>query len=219
MLEAMKFVNAYIVREKAGGTEKEIRVLFNPTKYSLERSSTMSEVKPLRDQTPLPQHVHGDARRLTLDLFFDTYGQSGPDGKPLSVAGMTGEVYELLDRNPEKARPWVCTFVWGEFNFRCMVERVGGSYTLFLPDGTPVRATLSVSFREYLGQDVEARTFPAARMDHARTHTVVARDTLPAVSAAYYGDPALWRQVAQANGIDNPLRLVPGGRLTVPPLA
>jgi nucleoid-associated protein YgaU len=53
--------------------------------------------------------------------------------------------------------------------------------------------------------------------------TVKAGDRLPVIAAQVYGDPRLWRQIADANGIANPLRfpsqqdlgrllLVPGER-------
>lgn len=45
-----------------------------------------------------------------------------------------------------------------------------------------------------------------------RTHRVVAGDTLISISIRYYGTPARWRQIGDANGISNP-RLLPVGKL------
>jgi nucleoid-associated protein YgaU len=36
--------------------------------------------------------------------------------------------------------------------------------------------------------------------------TVRAGDKLPGIAAQVYGDPRLWRPIADANAIDNPLR-------------
>lgn len=36
--------------------------------------------------------------------------------------------------------------------------------------------------------------------------TVGAGDRLPLIAAEVYGDPRLWRPIAEANGIDDPLR-------------
>ena len=36
--------------------------------------------------------------------------------------------------------------------------------------------------------------------------TVKAGDKLPLIAAQVYGDPRLWRPIAEANGIANPLR-------------
>ncbi|MBK7954308.1 MAG: LysM peptidoglycan-binding domain-containing protein [Candidatus Accumulibacter sp.] len=50
--------------------------------------------------------------------------------------------------------------------------------------------------------------------------TVKSGDTLPMIAAQVYGDPRLWRPIADANGIANPLRF-PGqqdfGRLLLVP--
>jgi hypothetical protein len=45
---------------------------------------------------------------------------------------------------------------------------------------------------------------------------VVQGDTLPGVAYQEYGDAALWRAVADVNGIDDPARLRPGRRLLLP---
>lgn len=191
--------------------EKEpIHVLFNPSHYSLDRGAQVATVATLGMNKPIPQHAHGDARTLTMDLFFDTYELGIP------VTDLTDQIYRLLDVTV-RGRPRFCTFTWGGFRFPCLVERVGGRFTLFRPDGTPVRATLSVTFREFHPEDEQARENPAATGDYARTYTVRSGDSLSGISAKWYDDPADWRTLAVANGIDDPLRVPPGVPLTIPP--
>jgi nucleoid-associated protein YgaU len=43
-------------------------------------------------------------------------------------------------------------------------------------------------------------------------------DTLSGVAGQFYFDATNWRPIALANGIDDPRRLNPGARLTVPAL-
>ena len=38
------------------------------------------------------------------------------------------------------------------------------------------------------------------------------------IAARYYGDSTRWRALAQANGIEDPLSLRPGARLSIPRL-
>jgi nucleoid-associated protein YgaU len=47
---------------------------------------------------------------------------------------------------------------------------------------------------------------------------MVSGDTLQSVAFKAYGDPALWREIARANDIDDPMRVRPGQRLLVPSL-
>jgi nucleoid-associated protein YgaU len=46
---------------------------------------------------------------------------------------------------------------------------------------------------------------------------MVAGDTLAAVAFREYGDATLWRAIADANLIDDPLRVRPGTELLIPP--
>lgn len=195
--------------------QKPIEVLFNPTQYALDRSARVAQMATLGMNKPIPQHVNGDARVLSMELFFDTYETEGPDGAPLPVTDVTDRIYRLLDVTV-RGRPRFCTFAWGTFRFPCLLESVGGRFTLFTPRGTPVRATLSVVFREYHPEDDQARENPTATGSYVRTYTVRSGDTLPGIAAQQRRDPAEWRTIAEANGIDDPLRLPPGLFLTIP---
>jgi nucleoid-associated protein YgaU len=43
-------------------------------------------------------------------------------------------------------------------------------------------------------------------------------DSLPSIAFAAYGDPTQWRAIAEANEIDDPLRLPRGRALAIPRL-
>uniref|UniRef100_UPI0036F1D924 LysM peptidoglycan-binding domain-containing protein n=1 Tax=Fodinicola feengrottensis TaxID=435914 RepID=UPI0036F1D924 len=49
-------------------------------------------------------------------------------------------------------------------------------------------------------------------------HTTTIGDTLASVAYSAYGNPELWRDLAEANNIDNPMALRPGTRLLIPAL-
>jgi hypothetical protein len=50
----------------------EVEVLFNPAEYSVEYSASYQETAPPGLNNPIIQFVNGNARVLTMDLFFDT---------------------------------------------------------------------------------------------------------------------------------------------------
>ena len=89
---------------------------------------------------------------------------------------------------------------------------------LFSPDGVPLRARLSVSLKEYRPVEIQIREQEKHSPDVEKTWVVRRGDTLSGISAAVYRDPALWREIARANGIQDPRRLRPGVVLTVPRL-
>jgi nucleoid-associated protein YgaU len=49
-------------------------------------------------------------------------------------------------------------------------------------------------------------------------HVVHDGDSLPSIAYTVYGDPTHWRVIAEANGIDDPLRLRSGRALSLPSL-
>jgi LysM repeat protein len=201
--------------EKAFITPKDkprIPVLFNPTHYSLEKSNQFAEIGIPGLSAPILQYVRGNTRTLSMELFLDTYEQQ------TDVRTYTSQIYSLLEIEPTTHVPPVCIFTWGQFNFECVLDRVSGRFTLFLANGTPVRATLTVTFKEFVDVTVEVRNHPTESADHTKTHTVQRGDTLSGIAAAEFDDPALWRSIAQVNGIDNPRLLQPGRVLVIPPL-
>lgn len=193
--------------------EEPIPVLFNPTQYGLDKSNQIAEIGIPGLGSPILQYVRGNSRTLTMELFFDTYEQQS------DVREYTDKVYGLLGIQSETHVPPICTFTWGDFNFRCVLDRVGGRFTLFLADGTPVRATLNVTFKEFIDVEIEVRRTPTESADHTKTRVVKRGDRLSSIAAVEYGDPSRWRPIAEANRIDNPRTLEPGQVLVIPPLA
>jgi LysM repeat protein len=190
--------------------EAEIPVLFNPTQYGLDSGNQYAEIGIPGLGAPLLQYVRGNSRTMSIELFCDTY-EAGSD-----VRKFTNAIYDLLSIRSETHVPPICTFRWGSFQFRGIVERVSGRFTLFLADGTPVRATLTLGMKEFVDVSVEVRRTPTNSPDRTKAYTVQRGDTLYGIAAANYGDPAQWRPIANANAIDDPLALAPGSVLTIP---
>ena len=89
-------------------------------------------------------------------------------------------------------------------------------FVLFLGNGTPVRAKLSVGFKEYIPPTKQEQEHPGNRSFPAQTYTVKAGDTLSGIAGGLWDNPTLWRLLADENTIVNPRLLEPGRVLTVP---
>jgi len=103
--------------------------------------------------------------------------------------------------------------------FRCVLENIKQKFTLFSPDGIPLRATLTVTFREYKTLQNQLDELRLSSPDRTHVHVLQQGETLAAVSTRYYERPADWRAIADKNAIDDPRRLSPGVFLNVPPLS
>ena len=203
----MELEKAAIKRYIPKGGET-IKVLFNPTEYRLAQSNQFAEVAVPGLAAPLLQYGRGNARTLSMQLFFDTY-EDGVD-----VRKHTKQLIDLLEINKDIHAPPVCQFTWGGLTFICVLERADQRFTLFLPNGTPVRATVDVTFKEFWDTKKQGGRLQSA--DFSKHHVVQRGDTLSGIAGEKYDDPAMWRVIAEENDIDNPLDLEPGTVLVIP---
>jgi nucleoid-associated protein YgaU len=188
------------------------KVLFNPNTYSVGKANHIAEAAVPGLNAPILQFVNGNARTLDMDLFFDSY-EEGTD-----VSKETDKIYKLLMIDPDTHAPPICQIAWGSFTLAAVLDHVSGKFTLFLADGTPVRATLSVSFKEYIDVDKLVRVEPTHSADHRKTRVVRSADRIDIIAKEEYGDPGKWRPIAEANNMDDPEDLVPGHVLIIPAL-
>ena len=113
--------------------------------------------------------------------------------------------------------PWV-KFKWGVLTgFVGYIKSVSAKYTLFSPDGKPLRAVCTVALEELPNEP--GKQNPTSGGLHPRNaHTVTEGDSLAAIAYREYGSPVHWRALAEVNGIDDPLRLRPGQVVLIPAL-
>jgi nucleoid-associated protein YgaU len=190
-----------------------VSVQFNPTEYSLDRGVSYAEQSLLGLQTPITQFVNGTADSLSMELFFDTYEKNA------DVRNETKKVTNLLNVDGNLHAPPVVKVEWGKFvEFTGVLESANTRFTLFLGNGTPVRARMDVTFKQYGRPTLESITNPRNSADRTKRRVVIEGETLSLIAAQEYGDPAQWRTIAATNDIDNPRTLAPGRTLTLPPL-
>lgn len=192
---------------------------FNPREYTIAKSATWS--RPLvraAETASIPEFVGTNPRILQIELFFDGWesasGEVSSDVETL--LSWTNPTRESIDAN--RPSPPVVFFQWGsKVLFDAYVKSATARYTMFGTDGTVLRATVDITFEEI--PVVQQRQNPTSGGAPGKsTHIVGAGDSLHSIAARVYGDPALWRGLAEMNNIDDPLRLAPGTHLRIPPM-
>ncbi|MFL5927443.1 MAG: peptidase M23 [Gaiellaceae bacterium] len=204
------------IRPTSGGDA--LQCAFNPTEYSISKTAewrgTPSSGAPT---APTPEFVGTRPRNLRMKLLFDAWA-SGEDT-------VTTAVDQLLEWcNPTSSSisqgrpsPPVLAFTWGQSAFfDAYLQSVDAQYTMFKPDGTPLRASVSVALvevpNEPAGQNPTSGSLAAQR-----TARLVQGDSLHSIAYREYGSAELWRGLAAENGIDDPLRVGPGMSIRIPP--
>lgn len=220
------FAKAYLKIE--GGAKLDC--WFNPTQYSISKTSTWSTRTTPGQPLPVPQYTGGEPRTLSVELLFDD--SEAPSG---DVRGVTERLFGLLELDPSlssaanknSGRPPMVEFGWGAATtFTAMVTALNVQYTLFRSNGTPVRATAKLDLLQ--AQEIpgggsaarwKARQNPTTTgLAGIRSWRVRDGDSLHSIAFAEYGDPTRWRVIAEANDIDDPVRLRRGATLVVPRL-
>jgi len=220
-----------------------IEALFNPSEISRSRSVSWDQRARAAQGSgwsavDMEQvFLAVEAETLSIELFFDTsesrqqasaWTRAASFVQPpnpfqtsdaTDVTELTKRVALLAEVDRELHRPPICRLSWGSFTeiFTGVLTQLNQRITRFLPDGTPVRATVSTTFVEAVTRAaVRARELHSA--DVVKTRVVRRNDTLHRLAAEEYLDPRLWRHIATANGLVNPRDLRPGTVLIIPKL-
>lgn len=206
-----------------GQSGKVISVLFNPNGYSFDRSNVYKSTAVPGLASPLIHFVNGEADQLSMELFLDDYTDPGgptsrePAGQR-SVVQRLRELNNLLNIDRDLHAPPPVRFNWGPLEFVAVMEKLGHKVTMFHPDGTPARATLSVGFKEYRSLRQQLERPRRESSDKSKRRAIIGRDSLWALAAREYGDVGAWPLICAANDLDDPRDIAPGDWLVLPPM-
>ena len=203
------------------GDSTPIDCWFNPTEYTISKTNKWEFKTAPGTALPPAQFAGGMPRNMQVELLFDA-----SDTKK-DVKEATDKLLKMMEIDGG-GRPPMITFVWGQTNsFKAVAESLMLRYTLFRPNGSPIRAHASLMLAQAeKTQDASATPGgtpgggnPTTRgIDAQGAHVVRDGDSLASIAYKAYGDPTLWRPIAEANGIDDPLRLRRGRSLAIPRL-
>jgi nucleoid-associated protein YgaU len=193
-----------------------IEFQFNPKELSLSKNAKWKrDAHRNAKKSGPPEFTGSDPSKLTVEMFLDATDKMD-DSVVKTVEKLFSCCVPVSKTTGSKGSPPWVIFSWGGLtSFPSFVSSVTAKYTLFTPGGTPVRAVCTVAMEEISGE--QGGQNPTSGALAAReSHVVVAGDTFPSIAYKVYGDAGLWREIAKANGADDPMRLRPGTRLLIP---
>ena len=207
---------------KIEGSENPFKVMFNPGEYNLSRGVNYAEKKIPGLEGPVFQYLSGESETLDLTLIFDTYEppslQNGGKEGGTDVTKQTKSLSFLLRIRGNLHRPPLVTFTWGTLQFDGIVTKIDESYTMFLANGMPVRAKIKLTLQSYYDAKKGKMKSPFESPDRTKIYTLKEGEQLWSCAWEEYKDPEMWRVIAAANGIMNPLKVRPGQNLKLPAL-
>jgi nucleoid-associated protein YgaU len=197
---------------------KELRFTFNPSEYTVAKSATWNrpQAKDAK-KAGRPEFQGANAQTLQMEIFLD-------DSETGDVAKAIATLFDWVkptDSSVKKKKPQppILTFIWGTNpaldGFQAYLKSISAKYTLFKPDGTPVRATANITLEEAPGTPKKQNPTSGAIQGRS-VHVVREGDSLTSIAYQEFDDPGVWRGLAAFNGIDDPLRVKPGARILIP---
>jgi LysM repeat protein len=197
-----------------------VACMFRPKEYTITKRNNWQPGEAKGKDVPQLEFRGGGASSLTMELFFDTYGSEN------DVRKYTNAIWELMaiddtltDKTNKKGRPPLVQFEWGPVvSFKAVITNITQKFTMFKSDGTPVRATLNVTFQEaekpgkYPFQNPTTSSTPGYKV-----RIIKEGESLDWIAQEEYGDPALWRFIADTNNLEDPMKLSPGQKLSIAP--
>lgn len=220
MTESGKFEKAFLALHlprnqgrSMGRAYDTIRFDYNPTEFRLSR---VADWRSRASKQPLPPEYAGfTGGTVTLDMFLDA-SEGGDVQRTVDTVLRAVLPAQGTDTRKKPVAPYV-SFGWGSETYvPCAVVRsVVATYKRFNASGAAIRALVTITLEEVMG--VRLRQNPTSGAEGIETvHTTQTGDSLASIAAVELGSPSRWRHLADANGIDDPLRLGAGRRLVVP---
>lgn len=184
----------HVMHHGIGPSPRPIKVQYNPEELSLGQGAMVDGVgnKVFFHRT--------EPDNLVVSLVFDTY-EARTD-----VRAQTDQILALTEptesHSGAKVPPTV-QFVWADGLFTGAVVKVDQKFTMFLRTGIPVRADLTVTFKEVL---TDKQELDALGLEHCRRLFEISdNERLGLTAYKALGDRRQWRLIADANGIYDPI--------------
>jgi len=215
---------------RSGG--RRVTVQFNPESLKVSFANQIQTPQGSGDSArpPAVQFVGAGTTKLAVTLWFDASAPLDAEMLPEAErgAGKVDDVRKLTEQvawfitpqpdnaDPNRYLPPAVSFNWGSFQFNGIVESLEENLEFFSPEGKPLRASLVLSLSQpritayRYNQSGNSAGNPGGSAPGTRPLTgAPAGASLQALAAAA-GRADDWKNIAAANGIEDPRRLAAG---------
>jgi Contractile injection system tube protein/LysM domain len=192
-----------------------IQCAFNPESYTVSKTNIWTYKPNQSKDYPAPEFGGGMPMVYTMQLLLDVSLQ----GSDQSIKDQANALMKAMHGGGSP--PKFVTFSWGSTQLpKAAPLSISIQYAMFHPNGDPMRAFVDLELAQAddsspPGQAQNPTTRGTAGL---RSHIIQDGDSLHSIAYECYGDATRWRVIAEANGIDDPLRIERGTALSIPRL-
>ncbi len=211
------------------GEDFEYEALINPEKIHREFKAVYDESQGEGTTGTDPRFRMQLPQKLNIELLFDGTGVVANDkfpgsnllgmSQPETVADQVAKFKSIVfEYDGTKHSPNLLQVQWGDFLFKGRLKDLTLKYTLFNPDGTPLRATATCKFVESMDDALRAAKEKAESPDLTHIRSVKEGENLPLMAHRIYLDPSYYVEVARANRLKSVRSLETGMQIHFPPV-
>jgi len=202
---SVKEVSMVSVKNMVGMFDVQI----NPETITLKKNIHYSDSRVM-GKPRNKKYNQQDADTLSFDIHMDDTGiVPGLLPIPLRIAQLETTVYDV---NSETHEPNYAQVIWGTTVFLGRLSSLDYTYSLFRPDGSPLRVKVALSFQ---GQKDASEVHSP---DLSRVIILKDGENIPFLCEKHYGDPSYCQDIARVNNLATFRNVKPGTRLLFPPL-
>ena len=199
----------------------EFNTLLNPENYRIRYQISQNESQAQGTSSAAPRFNKSLPEDLQLEFIFDRSGVIKDYDDKLGE-GIIGDIEKfkkvVLDYNGDQHKPNYLIISWGSLLFKGSLKDMEITYKLFKPDGTPIRATISATFKGFIEDNLRVARENNNSPDLTHIRIVGEGDTLPLMTFRIYGDSKYYLEVAKANKLVDFRKLKPGQQIFFPPI-
>lgn len=193
-----------------------IAVLINPESYQQSFGLVFGGDKA--SGNPGGNDVVSRAKSETMVFQLVLDGTGAVPGLPQKSVAEQIEALRRMGLTIRKGQVNFLVLSWGTLRFTCRLEALDVTYTLFNPDGSPLRAKVTASFRG-VGGDADFVAPPKPPKQAGSYILVEGGETLDQLCKSVYGSASHVLDVASANQLDSIRSLQAGEYLYFPAFA
>ncbi|MHA7102255.1 CIS tube protein [Roseivirga pacifica] len=196
-------------------------VMINPANYDHNYSVTYSDEESPGKAAKTTKFKSIGPETVSFNFVFDDTGavERNKENEGKTVAQMIKALKDVVYKYyGEIHEPNYVLLVWGTMIFKSRLESMKVEYQMFKPNGVPLRAKITLSFKGFTDPAQESQVANRSSPDLTHIVTIKEGDTLPLLCDEIYRDSKYYLKVAKANNLVDVRNLKAGTKLIFPPI-
>lgn len=187
--------------DKNVSTELNVEFI-NPSEISSSMSADITDHGTSKESALQFNETHRD--KISLTLYVDTSNvvNTAQSNVKTKLEPLRALIMPTVRGADNKKLP-LCRIVSGTDDFKGYIEHLKEEYVFFNSSGFPIRARVSITVRPVSSPEVVDKQNNTG--NSRKAWIIKSGDRLDLIANRFYGNPALWRAIAEENNIANPL--------------